>query len=531
MLRRVAASSMIESVARISSALDPYVPGPVAALAGLDAFDWSLFAAGSLAVLLIISSARRQPQQERLIRILAPVLAGLALILFLALRYRPELRDALSRIPDRPAGIVAAAAILFVAAAVTRLIVSRVVPAAARAASRVSQRPWAPGLALVLILAPAVAVAAGTVEKLRPAADPAITLAGNVSLRAAYRLRGHPTDLVFRGRRDGYVAFAEGEIARFELPDSPGGRLELEPVALILDQPRGLAIIGRYLFVSELGKLPCPRRSLSCKWSDITDSTPQAAEIRILKAANGRIVRFTIGRDGALTHKRAILAHLPFVSTEHGVNAMTAGPDGLLYFSVGNVDVLYDRPAEVKRIGLTRPNLLGTVAAVSIDGRDLSVVARGLRNVYDLTFDDEGNLYGVDNDGPAVNGWREEEVLRIRRGANYGYPREGSFRPYRVRTDPPIGTLQSLGSAGIEWAGNLGLGAGLVIGSGGKIELFRLSRSGNLSRPDDPGASYALAGVPGYVTSIEPGPDDTAIAAMYSTGTGSLLLQFRVGSP
>jgi hypothetical protein len=502
----------------------------VEALTGLAAFEWGLVGAAFFAVILVLSSARRQSWEPRLVVVLAPLLAGLALLLFLGLRHHSETRDALSRIADQPAGLAVAAGVLFVVVAVTDFL-SRVPSAAAKMlppASLMSR--WVPSFLLVLTLALAVAVTIGLVEKLRPPAQSAITVARNVSIRAIYRLPGHPTDVVFRGERDGYIAFAEGEIDHFELPDSPDGQLALDAVVHMLDQPRGLAIIGRHLFVSEIGRFPCPRRSLSCKWGDIPGLSPHAAEIRILKTATGRIVQFTIGRDRELTHERAVLSHLPVVSTEHAVNGMTAGPDARLYVAIGNVDALNDQLAKVKSIGLAKPNLLGTVVAVSPDGHP-KVIARGLRNVYDLTFDDKGNLYGADNNGSTARGWRDEEVLMIRRGANYGYPQEGSFGPDRIQTDRPIWTLDTAGSAGIEWAGNLGLGAGLLLGSAGKIELLQLSNYGGVLLPPGPWADYTLARVPGNVTSIEPGPGHTAIASIYSVGDDSSLLQLHIGPP
>lgn len=218
------------------------------------------------------------------------------------------------------------------------------------------------------------------------------------------------------------------------------------------------------------------------------------------------------------------------MSTEHGVNGVTPGPDGRLYVAIGNVDALHDRPAAVNGIGLATPNLLGTIVAVTPDGQ-LSVFARGIRNVYDLTFDDKGNLYGADNNGSTLRGWREEQVLMIRHGANYGYPYEGSYGPHRVQTDGPIWRLDSVGSAGIEWAGNVGLGDGLLIGSESKVELLRLSKYGRALLPSGAEADYPLARVAGYVTSIEPGPDNTAIVSIYSPTGDSSLIELRIARP
>lgn len=267
------------------------------ALTGLAGFDWSLVGATALAVVLVLSSARKPAEELRRDGQLAPLLAGLALFAFLALRHHSQTLDALRAIPDRLASLAVAAGLVFVAIAVTDLLL-RIGSAAARMLSRTPLGTrWTASLVLVLGLALEVAATVGVIEKL-PAPEAASTVPENVSIRATYSLPGHPTDIVFRGARDGYVALAEGEIDRFELPRSPGGALELEPVVRMLQQPRGLAIIGRHLFVSELGRFPCPRGSLRCTWTDLPDLSPHAAELRILRTAKGRILRFEIGKAG-----------------------------------------------------------------------------------------------------------------------------------------------------------------------------------------------------------------------------------------
>lgn len=208
-----------------------------------------------------------------------------------------------------------------------------------------------------------------------------------------------------------------------------------------------------------------------------------------------------------------IVSDLPVANTLHAVNGITAGRDGLLYLPIGNLDALYPHPAIAEQLGVPRADLLGTIVRFAPDGSRFEVLARGIRNVYDLTFDERGSLYGVDNNGPTLNGWREEELLRIRRGANYGYPFDGSFAPYTVRTDPPLSAVPAAGSAGVEWAGNVGLPSGILVGSCGAITELRLR--GTPPVVEQPSDVSEIFHVPACVSSIEPGPDGTTVAGLY----------------
>lgn len=156
------------------------------------------------------------------------------------------------------------------------------------------------------------------------------------------------------------------------------------------------------------------------------------------------------------------------------------------------------------------------------------MIARGLRNVYDLAVDDRGRLYGVDNDGPTFRGQKREEVLWLRQGADFGYPYEGTFGSHRRRTDEPIWILDSKGSAGIEWGPNLGLSPGLVIGSCGKLERISFTRFGEEELVADGGDVSVLLEVPGCVTAVQPGPGGTTFLTVFPFGESPALYVLRV---
>ena len=323
----------------------------------------------------------------------------------------------------------------------------------------------------VTVVAISVAVLAVALPEIKqravPSPPPTLrqTLGFELILEATYSLPGSPLGLVFRGDSDGYITLAQGEILHFELPEEPGGDLPSLIVASNLDSPRGLAIADDILYVVDLGPLPCP--SIYCSGRDI--------EAQILEESNGSIFAFDVFADGTLGNKRTILTGLPAANYMHGPNGLEIGPDGLLYLSIGGIDSLFNAPDVLNEIDVPNLNLLGTIIRFNPDGSGLEIFAEGLRNVYGLTFDDRGLLYGVDNDGQTLGGWRREEVLQIKQGANYGYPQEGSFGPHQIRDDEPIWFIDGIGAAGISWAERIGLGPGSLIGTTNQLHYLELT--------------------------------------------------------
>ncbi|MFB3053488.1 MAG: sorbosone dehydrogenase family protein, partial [Dehalococcoidia bacterium] len=201
-----------------------------------------------------------------------------------------------------------------------------------------------------------------------------------------------------------------------------------------LTQPTSLAFdpFGR-LFVAELrGKVKVIEDrdgdglgdSPQTFWSDpderFTLGLAIAPDGSVYISINGDVIvlRDSDG-DGSADEEHVIISGLPH--RVHQNNGLAFGPDGKLYIANGSTCNLCHEEDE-RSAAILRSNL---------DGSDLEVYARGLRNPYDLAFDSAGGLWATANEHdffePAEDGLTllrdpPDELNYIVEGGHYGWP-------------------------------------------------------------------------------------------------------------
>lgn len=146
--------------------------------------------------------------------------------------------------------------------------------------------------------------------------------------------------------------------------------------------------------------------------------------------------------DGQLEEART-LVKFKSESIEHGAHGLVLGPDGLIYVLLGNytkidqpvdpssphrdfyegdlVTPRYEDPAG-HAVGIKAPG--GVVIRTDADGSGVQIVCGGLRNPYDLTFSNDGEMFVHDADMESDEGlafYRPTRLLHLIPAGEYGW--------------------------------------------------------------------------------------------------------------
>ncbi|RIK79604.1 MAG: dehydrogenase [Planctomycetota bacterium] len=114
---------------------------------------------------------------------------------------------------------------------------------------------------------------------------------------------------------------------------------------------------------------------------------------------------------------------------DHSVHSFVFGPDGKLYFNMGNAgskvcdkngNVIVDKAGnKVQNDG--HPYRQGMVFRCNLDGSEFETLAHNFRNNYEVCVDSFGNIWQSDNDD---DGNKAVRINYVMEGGNYGYTDE-----------------------------------------------------------------------------------------------------------
>jgi putative membrane-bound dehydrogenase-like protein len=133
--------------------------------------------------------------------------------------------------------------------------------------------------------------------------------------------------------------------------------------------------------------------------------------------------------DDVADKKDILFSHLKGEQHDHAVHAFTFGPDGKLYFNMGNEGIqIFDKDGKpiIDKNGVAvnsdgKPYRQGMIFRVNPDGSNFEVLAHNFRNNYEVAVDSYGTLWQSDNDDDGNQGVRINYVMPY---GNYGFTDE-----------------------------------------------------------------------------------------------------------
>jgi putative membrane-bound dehydrogenase-like protein len=134
------------------------------------------------------------------------------------------------------------------------------------------------------------------------------------------------------------------------------------------------------------------------------------------------LIVYTKDAADRIVKKETLLTGFGGINSDHGLHSVVFGPDGRLYFNVGNAGMdVTDRSGTRQVAGQIVPNptYLGSVPLrMNEDGTDLTILGQNFRNPYEIAVDSFGTLWQTDNDDDG-NAWTR--LNYVMEGGNFGH--------------------------------------------------------------------------------------------------------------
>jgi putative membrane-bound dehydrogenase-like protein len=123
---------------------------------------------------------------------------------------------------------------------------------------------------------------------------------------------------------------------------------------------------------------------------------------------------------------------------DHGVHGILIGPDGKLYFSVGDQGVhgLQSSDGKGRKWSSNDSDCrAGTIWRCDLDGKNLELLAHNFRNPYEPCVDSFGTVFISDNDD---DGNQQTRICYVMPGGNYGYHPRGPGQSHWHEEQPGV---------------------------------------------------------------------------------------------
>jgi putative membrane-bound dehydrogenase-like protein len=124
--------------------------------------------------------------------------------------------------------------------------------------------------------------------------------------------------------------------------------------------------------------------------------------------------------------------------TDHGLHGINIGPDGKLYFTVGDAGVKGVQSSDGKGPKWTSNQTecrAGTIWRCDMDGKNLELIAHNFRNHYECCVNSFGEIWTSDNDD---DGTQQTRLCYVMPGGNYGYHPRGPGQSHWHEEQPGI---------------------------------------------------------------------------------------------
>ncbi len=158
--------------------------------------------------------------------------------------------------------------------------------------------------------------------------------------------------------------------------------------------------------------------------------TPDGKGTRVIVSADGQIQVFTdTDGDGKSDKKVSLFTGISGAQHDHGIHQAMFGPDGKLYFNMGNAAGQINDKNGKPITDLEGNNVSekggayrgGMVIRCNLDGSEVEVLGNNFRNNWMVTVDSFGTIWQSDNDD---DGNRAVRINYVMQHGNYGYTDE-----------------------------------------------------------------------------------------------------------